>query len=50
MDVFISEIQKRNVLWNKLNPLYNHRLAVDKEWESVAECTSFSSMIPSSHQ
>ncbi|XP_073973164.1 uncharacterized protein isoform X2 [Rhodnius prolixus] len=42
MDVFISEIQKRNVLWNKLNPLYNHRLAVDKEWESVAECTSFS--------
>ncbi|VVC42323.1 MADF domain [Cinara cedri] len=36
MELIISEVQKRNVLWNKLNTKYRDRLVSEKKWEAVA--------------
>ncbi|XP_022162527.1 uncharacterized protein LOC111028264 [Myzus persicae] len=39
MELLISEIQKRNVLWNKWNKKYRDRLISDREWDEVAKNT-----------
>lgn len=43
MEVLISEIEKRDVLWNKRNPRYKDRHVVHKEWNVVAKNTGFTS-------
>ncbi|KAL1493833.1 hypothetical protein ABEB36_009519 [Hypothenemus hampei] len=44
MEILISEVQTRNLLWNKRNPRYKDRLTVDKEWDNVSERTGMTSI------
>lgn len=43
MDLLISEVQKRSVLWNKWDPKFKDRVAVDRGWESVSKEVGMSS-------
>jgi len=43
MELLISEIQKRNVLWNKWNKKYRDRLISDREWDEVVKNTKMDS-------
>jgi len=43
MELLISEIHKRNVLWNKFHKKYRDRLASEKEWEAVARTVHMNS-------
>lgn len=43
MELIISEVQKRNVLWNKFNTKYRDRLVSEKEWEAVARIANMNS-------
>lgn len=37
MDMLISEVRKRELLWNRKNRDHRDRALVDKEWEDVGE-------------
>lgn len=37
MELLISEVQKRKVLWNKWDEKYRDRIIADKEWDEVAK-------------
>ncbi|XP_072388793.1 uncharacterized protein [Diabrotica undecimpunctata] len=41
MELLISEIKKRNMLWNQRNIRYKDRIYADKEWGYIAESTGF---------
>jgi hypothetical protein len=43
MELLISEVQKRSVLWNKWHKKYRDRIVSDKEWNAVAEKTKMDS-------
>jgi hypothetical protein len=43
MELLISEVQKRNVIWNKFNKKYRDRLVSEKEWEAVARTVHMNS-------
>jgi len=43
MDLHISEVQKRIVLWNKWDPKFKDRVEVDREWECVSKEVGISS-------
>ena len=36
VELLISEVQKRPILWNKWAENYKNRLLADREWEKVA--------------
>lgn len=43
MDLLISEVQRRAVLWNKWDPKFKDRVVVDRKWDSVAKKLGISS-------
>lgn len=43
MELLISEVQKKSVLWNKFDKKYRDRIIVDKEWNIVAKRTNMDS-------
>lgn len=43
MDMLISEVRKRELLWNRKNNDHRDRSLVDKEWEYVGEKVGISS-------
>lgn len=43
MELLISEVQKRIVLWNKWDKKYRDRIIADKEWDEVAKMTKMKS-------
>lgn len=43
MDLLISEVPRRAVLWNKWDSKFKDRVVVDREWESVAKEVGISS-------
>lgn len=45
MDLLISEVQKRAVLWNKWDPKFKDQVVVDREWDSVAKELGMSSKL-----
>lgn len=40
MDLLISKVQKRTVLWNKRDSKFDDRVVVDREWVSVKQLSS----------
>jgi hypothetical protein len=47
MDVLISEVQKRSVLWNKWEPKFKDRVVADRHWDSVSKELGMSSKFKS---
>lgn len=45
MDTLISEVQKREFLWNRKHSGYKDRSRVDEEWARVAEKVGISSKL-----
>lgn len=43
MELLISEVQKRPVLWNKFHKKYRDRIHSEKEWNAVAIKTKMNS-------
>lgn len=43
MELLISEVQKKSVLWNKFDKKYRDRIIADKEWNIVAKITNMDS-------
>jgi len=43
MELLISEVQKKSVLWNKYDKKYKDRFIADKEWNIVAKRTNMDS-------
>lgn len=37
IELLISEVQKKSVLWNKFDKKYRDRITSDKEWNAVAK-------------
>lgn len=43
MELLISEVQKRSVLWDKWNKKYRDRMVCDREWDAIAKKTKMDS-------
>lgn len=43
MELLISEVQKRPILWNKFHKKYRDRIHNEKEWNAVAIKTKMNS-------
>ncbi|XP_044747560.1 uncharacterized protein LOC123308542 [Coccinella septempunctata] len=44
MERLISEVKKRNVLWNRAHPRHKERGMIEREWDAVAKNTGLSSI------